>query len=244
MLNRLRSRLTYANVVATLALFLVLSGGTALASFVVTSNSQVAQNTISGHKPPTGDHPNIIGGSVNGTDLANSAVSAGKLGANSVNSSKVINGSLLGADIGSNTITGSNLNLTNVSTALQLRSERATMGVGATPTAFYNTGAFTLTGSCPATGANTFQARIELSSPSPAFASIDDAAGERFTGTASNPVAQTADATLASTAVRGGEFSAASLQFTNHLSGHVLAVAEGEDSEAGLCQFTFEGLGS
>ena len=31
-MGRIRSRLTYANVVATLALFLVLGGGTALAS--------------------------------------------------------------------------------------------------------------------------------------------------------------------------------------------------------------------
>ena len=31
MLSRIRSRLTYANVVATLSLFLVLSGGTAVA---------------------------------------------------------------------------------------------------------------------------------------------------------------------------------------------------------------------
>jgi hypothetical protein len=75
----LRSHLTYANVVATLSLFLVLGGGTALAAYVVSSNSQVGPGTISGHKPPTGAHTNIIGGSVNATDLANQSVTQAKL---------------------------------------------------------------------------------------------------------------------------------------------------------------------
>src|SRR5690242_17609446 len=77
-LSKLRSRLTYGNVVATLALFVAL-GGTAAASVIVSSNSQVAQNTISGHKPPSGDHPNVIAGSVSGQDLASGAVSGPKL---------------------------------------------------------------------------------------------------------------------------------------------------------------------
>jgi hypothetical protein len=84
----LRSHLTYANVMATLAVFLVLGGGTALGAYVVSSNSQIGPNTISGHKPATGQHANIIGGSVNGTDLASG----------SVNGAKVLNGSLTASD--------------------------------------------------------------------------------------------------------------------------------------------------
>jgi cysteine-rich repeat protein len=100
MRTAIRGRLTYANVVATLALFLVLSGGTALAvNYVVSSNSQIGPNTVSGHKPPTGKHANIIGGSVNGQDLAAAAVTSAKLGTNSVNGSKVANDSLGGADV-------------------------------------------------------------------------------------------------------------------------------------------------
>jgi uncharacterized membrane protein len=45
----IRSHLTYANVMSTLAVFLVIGGGTALASYVVSSNSQVGPDTISGH---------------------------------------------------------------------------------------------------------------------------------------------------------------------------------------------------
>jgi hypothetical protein len=66
----IRSQLTYANVVATLALFVALGGGTALASYVISSNKQVGPGTISGHKPPVGDHANIIAGSISGKDIA------------------------------------------------------------------------------------------------------------------------------------------------------------------------------
>jgi hypothetical protein len=81
MLRRIRSRLTYANVMVTILAFVVLGGGTALASFVITDNSQVAPGTISGHSPPAGKHANIIGGSVNAQDLASGAVTAPKLDA-------------------------------------------------------------------------------------------------------------------------------------------------------------------
>jgi hypothetical protein len=68
-MERIRANLTYANVMATLAVFIAL-GGTALASVIITNNSQVDRGTISGHKPPSGKHPNIIGGSISGKDIA------------------------------------------------------------------------------------------------------------------------------------------------------------------------------
>jgi hypothetical protein len=68
-MSGIRRHLTYANVMATLAVFIAL-GGTALASVIVSKNSQVASGTISGHKPPSGDHPNIIAGSISGKDIA------------------------------------------------------------------------------------------------------------------------------------------------------------------------------
>jgi hypothetical protein len=70
MLAKVRPHLTYANVVVTILAFVVLGGGSALAAIVISSNSQVAGGTISGHKPPSGKHPNIIRGSINGADIA------------------------------------------------------------------------------------------------------------------------------------------------------------------------------
>jgi hypothetical protein len=79
MRRRLLPHLTYANVMVTILAFIVLGGGTALAAYVVSSNSQIGPGTVSGHKPPSGNHANIISGSVNATDLANQAVTAAKI---------------------------------------------------------------------------------------------------------------------------------------------------------------------
>jgi hypothetical protein len=64
-----RFRPSPAAVLACLALCTAL-GGTAVAAVIVSSNSQVAKNTIAGHKPPSGDHPNIISGSITSSDVA------------------------------------------------------------------------------------------------------------------------------------------------------------------------------
>lgn len=101
--------LTYANVMVTILAFLVLGGGTALASFVVSSNAQIGPNTVSGHKPPSGDHANLIGGSVNGTDLATGAVSAAKLGTAAVTGPKLATGSVATAKLANGAVTGPKL---------------------------------------------------------------------------------------------------------------------------------------
>src|SRR4051794_35890334 len=56
-------------IVAAIALALSVTG-TAAAAVVITSNSQVSANTISGHHPPSGKHANIIAGSLTDADLA------------------------------------------------------------------------------------------------------------------------------------------------------------------------------
>jgi hypothetical protein len=44
--------------------------GNAAAALIITSNGQLAGNTISGHRPPSGDHSNIIARSITSADLA------------------------------------------------------------------------------------------------------------------------------------------------------------------------------
>ncbi len=70
MRQRIRSHLTFANVVSLAALFVALGGTATAVTYVVSSNSQVGPGTISGHKPPTGEHANIIAGSITGGDIA------------------------------------------------------------------------------------------------------------------------------------------------------------------------------
>jgi hypothetical protein len=72
-MRRFHHHLTFANMASVIALFVAL-GGVAVASVIITSNSNVAKNTISGHNPPSGDHPNIIRGSVTGADVKESTL--------------------------------------------------------------------------------------------------------------------------------------------------------------------------
>src|SRR3954452_6098743 len=88
-----------AMIVACVALFVALGGTAAAVTYVVSSNSQIAPGTISGHNPPSGKHGNIISGSVNGTDLAPNSVGSSEIGANAVGASKVANESLTLSDI-------------------------------------------------------------------------------------------------------------------------------------------------
>jgi hypothetical protein len=65
---RLRPSSLY-DVLALISFFLVVGGGTALASYVISSNSQVGPGTISGHHPSGGKHANLISRSITGQDV-------------------------------------------------------------------------------------------------------------------------------------------------------------------------------
>jgi hypothetical protein len=79
-LRKLRQRLTYANVASSLALFLAVSSGSALAA------SQIGTSQIKNH-----------------------AVTTSKLANNAVTTAKINNGSVTGNDIAQNTITSANV---------------------------------------------------------------------------------------------------------------------------------------
>jgi|SRR3954447_17898765 hypothetical protein len=88
MLSRIRSRLTYANVVATLSLFLVLSGGTAVA---LTGSNTVFSDDIVDNQVKAGD--------VRNDTLAGGGLTAPDLGPGSVGGSEVQSNSLTGPDV-------------------------------------------------------------------------------------------------------------------------------------------------
>ncbi len=78
-MNRIRSKLTYANVVATLALFLALTGGAVYAANKIHSR-------------------NIAKNAVKSRNIAKNGVKARNLAAGSVSSSKILDGSILPGD--------------------------------------------------------------------------------------------------------------------------------------------------
>jgi hypothetical protein len=102
-MRRIRPRSLY-DVLALISFFLVIGGGTALASYVVSSNSQIGPGTVSGHNPPTGKHANVLAASINATDLATGAVSSAKLGTSAVTSAKIANGAVTAPKLAANAI--------------------------------------------------------------------------------------------------------------------------------------------
>jgi hypothetical protein len=134
-MNSIRKRLTYANVMSTLAVFLVLGGGAAFAAAQLGKNTvgakqlkksavsraKVKNGAINGAKVADGSltGADVADGSLTGTeiadgsigtgDLANLGVTTAKLADNSVNSAKVQDKSLKGTDVADNSLTGTQI---------------------------------------------------------------------------------------------------------------------------------------
>jgi hypothetical protein len=100
--------LTYANVAATLALFVAL-GGSAAAAVIVSSNDQIAPNTIYGANLPAGKNDNIVGGSIGSSDLASSSVINSKLATGAVGSGKLADKAVIAGKIADAAVAQSNL---------------------------------------------------------------------------------------------------------------------------------------
>jgi hypothetical protein len=100
MKKRLRSKLTYANVVSSLCLFLLLGGGAAFAAGKLAKNSvgskQLKKNSVSTVK--------IKNGAVTEAKVANGAVTTAKIGAGAVTAEKIPDGSLTGAKVDASTL--------------------------------------------------------------------------------------------------------------------------------------------
>jgi hypothetical protein len=94
-MRQVRRALTYSNVVATLALFLAISGG------VVYAASTLGRNAVKSK--------NIAAHAVKNRNLAKKAVKNGNLAANSVTNAKVAKGAITGAKVKGGTLTRTNL---------------------------------------------------------------------------------------------------------------------------------------
>src|SRR3954471_5088596 len=108
MLAFVRSRLSYANVVATAALFVAL-GGSAAAAVIVSSNSQIAPNTIYGANAPAGKNDNVVPASLGTSDLGAASVTSGKLADNAVGASKLAPASVTAGKLGGGAVGTSNV---------------------------------------------------------------------------------------------------------------------------------------
>lgn len=94
-MRKSRKALTYSNVVATIALFLAISGGAVYAAATLGRNAVKSKN-IASH-------------AVKNRNLAKKAVKAGNLAANSVTTAKVKKEAIIGSKVKAGTLTRTNL---------------------------------------------------------------------------------------------------------------------------------------
>jgi hypothetical protein len=110
-----RKHLTYANVISSICLFLLLGGGAALAAGKLGKNTvgtnQLKKNAVTAAKVKNGaiTGAKIQANAISTEKIADGAVTLAKLGANSVDSSKVIDKSLTGKDVAPESLTGDNI---------------------------------------------------------------------------------------------------------------------------------------
>jgi hypothetical protein len=94
-MRRIRSHLSYANVMATLAVFLVVSGGTAVA--LNGSNTVFTDDIANDTQPAGGGNP---AGGLAAPDLRAGSVASSEVTANSLNGTDIANFSLTNQDVG------------------------------------------------------------------------------------------------------------------------------------------------
>lgn len=114
-MNAIRKRLTYANVVSSICLFLLLGGGAALAAGQLGKNTvgtkQLKKNAVTAVKLKNNavTEAKIQANAVSNSKIADNAVTLTKIADSSVNSAKVVDKSLTGKDVAPDTLTGDNI---------------------------------------------------------------------------------------------------------------------------------------
>jgi hypothetical protein len=113
--KQVRKRLTYANVVSSLCLFLLLGGGAAFAACQLCKNTvgttQLKKNAVTAPKLKNNavTAAKIQANAVTNTKLADNSVTLTKVADSAVNSAKVLDKSLTGIDVAPDTLTGENI---------------------------------------------------------------------------------------------------------------------------------------
>jgi hypothetical protein len=127
--KQIRNRLTYANVMSSLAVFLVLGGATAFAA------TKIGANQLKANSVKTGK-------------IVKEAVTTGKIKKNAVDGSRVKDGSLTGADINLGTL--GSVPSANTVGGQALASFSKELGTNGPSTTAIDFGGVKLTATCPA----------------------------------------------------------------------------------------------
>lgn len=150
-MKHIRKRITYANVMSSIAVFLVLGGATAYAA------KKIGSNEIKGNSITTGK-------------IKKQAVTSSKIKNNAITTAKIANGAVTGAKLNLGTIGAvpNALHANSADNANTVGGQSATkifakLADGAGTTTIATIAGFTITAACPAGGANEID--IQLHSP-------------------------------------------------------------------------------
>lgn len=227
----LREKLTYANVMASLAVFLVLGGATAFAA--------LGKNTV-GTKQ-------LKNNAVTTKKIKNKAVNTNKLKSNAVTTAKIKNSAVTGAKVKDGSLTGADINLGTLGTVPS--AAVANNIAGRTPFHLYTGpglttiatfGPFTVRGNCRINDGGTDFAELELLT-SVDNAVMDDNSGDEFSpfDVTDNPaemISESAATGVVDFESGSGEFAAVAPDGTTILSGEQ-AVGVNIAGHAGQCFF-------
>jgi hypothetical protein len=108
--KQIRKRLTYANVMSSIAVFMVLGGATAVAATKIGAN-EIKANSIKTGKivKEAVTAGKIKGAAVTNAKLANGSVTEAKLADNAVTANKIATGAVVAGKLGANAVTAGNL---------------------------------------------------------------------------------------------------------------------------------------
>lgn len=124
-MQQIRKRLTYANVMSSIAVFLILGGATAFAAKKIGANQLKANSVKTGKivkeavttgklKKGAVTETKIADGAVTTNKIADLAVTTNKLGNDAVTNAKIGNGAVTGNKIGAATVTRANISGANL----------------------------------------------------------------------------------------------------------------------------------
>jgi hypothetical protein len=122
-MKSVRKRLTYANVMSSIAVFLVVAGGSAFAANQLGKNTvgskQLKKNAVTAAKIKNGSvvAAKLGAGAVSGAQLGTGAVTESKLAAGAVSGAKIADGAVGGSKLADGAVTGSKLAAGAVGTA-------------------------------------------------------------------------------------------------------------------------------
>jgi len=222
--KQIRKRLTYANVMSSLAVFLTLGGATAFAA------SQLGKNSVGAKQ--------LKANAVTAKKIKNNAVTTAKLKNGAVTGSKIANGSLTGAQVNASTLG----TVPNSVTTDEVRSSKGTLSPGQTAVAVDYAGVKLIVKCEPYEGTKiTARTYIESSADGTTFISWEDA-GKSIGPATPEDKREVTDPNWADSAGEIGYEAGAPVDFTTaagaSLSG-IVGLASEKDSNT--CWYWFHG---